>query len=147
MRGPSIGLGGLLCLSLAGCEVGAPPEVAEDPGALSSQDVRVHECISKYPRPDHAFGDLDELAVRDRCVSRFGDTSDACDTSRWVSLDAALCVARTAQLDETHDWRVQLRVSHTFPPSIYYRIRLSDGQNADDERDVDARTGALLWRF
>lgn len=150
-RADAASIAARLCalLAVAGCEVGTPagPPQEEDPGALSSQDVRVHECIRRFPRPDYGLGGLDTPDVQERCVAKLGDTSEICDTSRWISLDAAMCVARTAQLDDTHEWRAQLRVSHTFPPSLYYRIRLSEGQDADDERDVDARTGALLWRF
>jgi len=146
----AVGSAVLVLLGAIGCEIGTPvgaPEEDEAVGALSSQDVRVHECISRFPRPRYGLGDVDEAEVRERCVAKLGDMSEICDTSRWVSVDAALCVARTARLRDDFEWRAQLRVSHTFPPAIYYRIRLSEGQDADDERDVDARTGALLWRF
>ena len=114
---------------------------------LSPDDPRVNACIAKFPRSRYPLGDgVDEASVAPACTSRFGP-SEICDASTWVSLEAAMCVARMAHLSQAHDWRAQLRVSHTFPPRMYWRIRLSEGQESDDQRNVDARSGGLLWRF
>ena len=114
---------------------------------LSPDDPRVNACVARYPRPRYDLGEgVRVSAVESTCKERFGP-SEICDSSKWVSLEAASCVARAAHLTQAHDWRAQLRVSHTFPPRVYWRIRLSEGQESDDQRNVDARTGGLLWRF
>lgn len=143
----------LMTAALAGCEsadepaVPVEPEVAVAVHDLSPDDPRVNDCIARFPRSRFDLGEgVDETSVVSACTSRFGP-SDICDTSTWVSLEAATCVAQMAQLSQAHDWRAQLRVSHTFPPRVYWRIRLSEGQERDDQRNVDARSGGLLWRF
>ncbi|MGB1699228.1 MAG: hypothetical protein ACPHRO_04685 [Nannocystaceae bacterium] len=140
-----VGLWSLPSCELRDAEAEVMPAVAVHD--LSPEDPRVNECLSRYPRSRYGLGEgMQPRFVESTCKERFGE-SPICDSAGWVSLEAASCVARAAHLSQEHEWRAQLRVSHTFPPRIYWRIRLSEGQESDDQRNVDARTGGLLWRF
>ena len=147
---PTLSVVLLAVASLVGCELrDAEAEVMPAVAVhdLSPDDPRVNECLSKYPRSRYGLGEgMEAKFVESTCRERFGE-SPICDSANWVSLEAATCVVRAAHLSQEHDWRAQLRVSHTFPPRIYWRIRLSEGQESDDQRNVDARSGGLLWRF
>jgi len=141
----SMAMGAAAGCELRDAEAEVMPAVAVHD--LSPDDARVNECLSKYPRDRYGLGEgMQAKFVESTCRERFG-ASPICDSATWVSMEAASCVARAAHLSQAHDWRAQLRVSHTFPPRIYWRIRLSEGQESDDQRNVDARSGGLLWRF
>lgn len=146
----AVGSALLVALSIAGCELrDAEAEVMPAVAVhdLSPDDPRVNECVSKYPRARYGLGEgMQAKFVESTCRERFGD-SPVCDSATWVSMEAARCVARAGSLSQAHEWRAQLRVSHTFPPRMYWRIRLSEGQESDDQRNVDALSGGLLWRY
>ncbi|GEM_PF-7072253 len=152
---PQIVAAALAATTLCACSAGSDGEaghaeteqVAADPPAIPLLATYVTACLELHPKRGQVGPDLDVDALRNMCLEVdirepvHEPKPGLCDPGRWISVDAAVCIAKSSGLPVSGKWKVHLEMQK-FPRVLHWWVSL-EGEMPEFRR-IDVLNGEVM---